>query len=60
MKTEQEIRDEIGAAERTIENYRNAVKKGSFPKESLQLVITENQSIIAALRWVLGENDRYD
>lgn len=56
-KTEQEIRDEIEAIKRTINNYRDAVKNGEFPKERMRFVLLENQSMIAALKWVLGEHN---
>lgn len=60
MKTEKEIREEIEASQRTIGNYRKAYKDGKIPKESLEHALIDNQSTIATLRWVLGENDRYD
>lgn len=60
IKTEKEIREEIEAIKRTINNYREAVKQGEFPKERMRFVLLENQSMISALKWVLGENDRYD
>lgn len=60
MKTEQEIRDEIEANERTINNYQNAYKEGKIPFDVLKSKATECQATNAALSWVLGENDRYD
>lgn len=60
FKTEKEIRDEMDAIRRTIENYRNAVKEGDFPKERMKFVLLENNSMLLALKWVLGENDRFD
>lgn len=59
-KTEKEIREEIEAARRTIENYRKEYKAGSLPKQNFKNVLIENHSVINALKWVLGENDRYD
>jgi predicted transcriptional regulator len=60
MKTEQEIKDEIEATKRTIENYRNAYKSGRISREVLKSQLIDCESTIHALMWVLGENDRYD
>ena len=60
MKSEQEIKEEIKAIEKTIANYREDYKNGEFPKERLRYVLLENQSMILALKWVLGENGRRD
>lgn len=60
MKTEKEVREEIEACKKTIQNYRNAYKQSKIPKEVLKSELIQNESMIAALRWVLGENDRYD
>lgn len=60
MKTEKEIRNEIEACKNTIENYRNAYKKGEIPKEMLKFELIQNESMMFALKWVLDENDRYD
>lgn len=58
MKTEQEIRDEIEATKRTIENYRSAYNSRKIPFDVLNNVLTGSEATIAALSWVLGENDR--
>lgn len=60
MKIEKEILDEIEATKRTIDNYKNAYKNGKITKEILKTQITDCSATIDALRWVLGENDRYD
>jgi hypothetical protein len=60
IKTEEEIRAEIEATKRTMENYRNAHKNGQIPMEVLSKQIVDCYATIDALRWVLGENDRYD
>lgn len=60
MKTGEEIKDEIIATERTIQNYRNAFMNKEIPVDVFQTQIVDCQATIAALRWVLGENDRYD
>lgn len=60
MKTEEEIREEIKALEKTIDNYREAKEKGKIDMEAFRHAYTENSSMIAALHWVLGENDRFD
>jgi len=60
MKTEEQIREEIEATKRTMDNYCNAYKEGKIPKDSFQTQVTDCYATIAALSWVLGENDRYD
>lgn len=60
MKTEKEIREEIEASKRTINNHQEAYKQGKIPKEALDYAVNDNHSTISTLLWVLGENDRYD
>lgn len=60
MKTEEEIREEIEATLRTIANYRNAYKKSKIPKDVLHDQLIDCVATIDALKWVLGENNRYD
>lgn len=60
MKSEKEIREEIEATKRTIEKYREEYKKGKIPKDILKHQFVDCSATIDALRWVLGENDRYD
>jgi hypothetical protein len=60
MKTEQEIKEEIKAMERTINNHRNAYHERVIPKETYRYALNENNHMILALKWVLGENDRWD
>lgn len=60
LKTEKEIRDEIEATNRTIKNYKDAYKKGKIDKEILESQIIDCIATIDALKWVLGENNRYD
>lgn len=60
MKTEKEIRDEIEATARTIANYCNAYKQKQIPEDVLHTQLIDCQATIAALEWVLEENDRYD
>lgn len=60
MKSKEEIRNEIEAARRTIENHRNAFNEGKITRDSFKSALIDNEATIAALRWVLGENDRYD
>lgn len=60
MKTEKEIREEIELTKKTIQNYRNAYKNNKIPEDVLENQIIDCSATIDALRWVLGENDRYD
>lgn len=60
MKSFTEVNVEIQAAERTITNYREAFAEGEIERPELKRALAENQTTIAALRWVLGENDRFD
>lgn len=60
MKNEKEIREEIEATKRTISNYRESYKKGKIPYDVLQNCIIDCSATIDSLKWVLGENDRYD
>jgi hypothetical protein len=60
MKTEKEIRDEIEALNREDDNYRKAHKARKIPKDVLKSHLSQNSSMRLALKWVLGENDRYD
>jgi hypothetical protein len=60
MKTEEEIRDEIAATYRTIKNHKIAYQCGIITKDDLKIIKVDCESTIDALRWVLGENDRYD
>lgn len=60
LKTEKEIREEIENCEKTVENYRKSHKDGKIPFDVLKSAVHENGSMIAALKWVLGENERYD
>lgn len=60
MKTEKEIREEIRTIEREIDNYHNAYNEGAIPFSILRNVIQQNGAMVSALKWVLGENERYD
>lgn len=60
MKSKKEIQEEIEATERTIQNYRNAYKKNKIPKDVLETQLIDCSATIDVLRWVLGENERYD
>jgi hypothetical protein len=60
MKTQEQIIAEIEATNRTISNYRNAYESNRIPKDVFQSQLVDGQATISALRWVLGENDRYD
>lgn len=60
MKTEEEVRNEIQLSKNTIANYRNAYKNGKISKDVLYSNVIDCNATIAALKWVLEENDRFD
>lgn len=60
MKKESEIRDEIEATKKTIENYKVAYKNGKITEDILENQLTDCSATIDTLKWVLGENDRYN
>lgn len=60
MKTENDIRKEIEATKNTINNYTKAYRDNKIPKEVLNSQLIDLRATIDALKWVLGENDRYD
>lgn len=60
MKSKKEIREEIEATKRTMNNYRKEFKEGKITRDNLSDNILDCNATIDALRWVLGENDRYD
>lgn len=60
MKTEKEIREEIKATIRTEEIYKKAYELKKIPKDVFINQIETMNATINALKWVLGENDRYD
>lgn len=60
MKTKEQIREEIEATKRTMNNYRDAFLNKEIPEDVFKTQITDCYATIAALSWVLGENDRYD
>lgn len=60
MKSEKEIREEIEATKRTIENYIKLVETGKMPFDTIHDNVIDCSATICALKWVLDENDRYD
>lgn len=60
LKTKEEIVNEIDLTKKTIENYRKSYKDGKIDRKRLSDALIENEAIIVALSWVLGENDRWD
>ncbi|EGO63551.1 hypothetical protein [Acetonema longum] len=60
MKTEREIRDEIEATQRAAQNCRRSYQNKKISQEVLKDMLIDCQATEDALRWVLGENDRYD
>lgn len=60
IKDEEEISKEIELTKKTIDNYRGEFKSGNIPKDVLRDKIIDCSATIDALRWVLGQNDRFD
>ncbi len=60
MKTEQWIRDKINDLDATEDVIRDSYKKMEIDREAFRSQLLQNSSQISALKWVLGENDRFD
>ena len=62
MKNEDEIRNEIASSETTLEKLRQRYvsTEDTEAKDVVKCSIFQEEGIILALKWVLGENDRYD
>jgi hypothetical protein len=60
LKSEQDVRNEIDATVRTLDNYQKAYKEGKIPFDVLKVEFTDKTATIQALKWVLGENERFD
>lgn len=60
MKTEKEIREEMEDVRRTMENYRNEYKNGKTTQDVFDNILRDCYATLSVLKWVLGENDRYD
>ena len=62
VKNEDEIRNEIASSETTLEKLRQRYvsTEDTEAKDVVKCSIFQEEGIILALKWVLGENDRYD
>lgn len=60
MKNENEIKDEIKAINKTMVIYRKAYKNEKIPKDVFKQQLADCMATLDTLKWVLGENDRYD
>jgi hypothetical protein len=60
LKTRKEIKEEIEATIRTLKNYHEAYHQREIPFDVMSDKARECHTTIGALKWVLGENDRYD
>lgn len=60
MKSYTEIMSEIETSERTLNNYREAFDAGEIDRLALKRALADHGSTVAALKWVIGENDRFD
>lgn len=60
MKTAAEVREELAATEKTLENVEEAYRNQKIPEEVWREMQLECQATIGTLHWVLGNHDRYD
>jgi hypothetical protein len=60
MKTQTEISQEIDNCLKTIENFNKAYKEKKITKRVAQIETLQYAGMVLALKWVLGENDRWD
>ncbi|AEZ65980.1 hypothetical protein BCB4_0187 [Bacillus phage B4] len=60
MKSELEIRLELCEFKEKEKYYRKLHEEGRIDKETLRTLIRENKAFTLALKWVLGEADRFD
>jgi hypothetical protein len=60
MKTEAEINTELDAIANEISRAKIKLRKGEMSKEVYISIVRQNQYMRLALKWVLGENERYD
>lgn len=60
MTVEQEIRDKIKNLDTNENAIRDSYKRGEIDRQVFRSELLQNSSQILALKWVLGENDRFD
>lgn len=60
MIAEQEIRGKIEDLDANEDVIRDSFKQGEIDKQVFRSKLLKNSSQILALKWVLGENDRFD
>ncbi|HDR7922123.1 TPA: hypothetical protein QCY49_000050 [Bacillus paranthracis] len=60
MTAEQEIRDKIKDLDTNENTIRDSYKQGEIDRQVFRSELLQNSSQISALKWVLGENDRFD
>lgn len=60
MTAEQEIRDKIKDLDANENAIRDSYKQGEIDRQVFRSELLQNSSQILALKWVLGENDRFD
>lgn len=60
MKSKEEIRNEIEITNKAIKNCRKDYNEKKIPKDVFLNKVIELTATINALKWVLGENNRYD
>lgn len=59
-KTESEIRDEIRTIDRDLESAREKLRNGEMSRDWFVRRYEQLSGMRLALRWALGEADRYD
>ncbi len=57
MRSEKEIREIIADIEVTIKNTTLANNMQELPKELFESMVRENECMLKALQWVLGDID---
>lgn len=60
MKSELEVRMHLGSLKDNARHFRKLHNEGQIDAEQLAFLIRENNAFTLALKWVLGEADRYD
>ncbi|MFE8095447.1 hypothetical protein [Bacillus toyonensis] len=60
MTAEQEIRNKIEDLDGDENVIRDSYKQGEIDRQVFLSKLLQNNSQISALKWVLGENDRFD
>ncbi|GFN32441.1 hypothetical protein PCURB6_27010 [Paenibacillus curdlanolyticus] len=60
MKSEAEIREEIESTIQTLKNYHKSYSQMEIYFDEMCEKVQKCHTRIGVLKWVLGENDKYD